>query len=100
MLACDIGVALRRGLVDDISVPANVGKPMARLEKVKVNNAGCYLKKPIYETVKFIHDPRTGKINERLSLYDRSCKKYFIPGFLGLCVTSKSGMFEIQLMAS
>ncbi|KAL1828387.1 hypothetical protein DCAR_0207592 [Daucus carota subsp. sativus] len=47
-------------------IPADVGKPTAKLEKVKVNNAGCYWEKPIYETVKFIHDPKTGKINERL----------------------------------
>ncbi|KAK1374398.1 NT-C2 domain-containing protein [Heracleum sosnowskyi] len=47
-------------------IPADVGKPTAKLEKVKVNNAGCYWEKPIYETVKFILDPRTGKINERL----------------------------------
>lgn len=47
-------------------IPADVGKPTAKLEKVKVNNAGCYWEKPIYESVKFIQDPRTGKINERL----------------------------------
>ncbi|KAL8114574.1 uncharacterized protein LOC141663690 isoform X2 [Apium graveolens] len=47
-------------------IPADVGKPTAKLEKVKINNAGCYWEKPIYETVKFVQDPRTGKINERL----------------------------------
>lgn len=47
-------------------IPADVGKPTAKLEKVKINNASCYWEKPIYETVKFVQDPRTGKINERL----------------------------------
>lgn len=47
-------------------VPADVGKPTAKLEKVKVRDGGCYWEKPVYETIKFTQEPKTGKINETM----------------------------------
>lgn len=47
-------------------VPADVGKPTAKLDKVKVRDGGCYWEKPVYETIKFTQEPKTGKINERI----------------------------------
>ncbi|XP_076953285.1 uncharacterized protein LOC143627321 [Bidens hawaiensis] len=47
-------------------IPADVGKPTSRLEKVKVRDGSCYWEKPVYETVKFSQDPKTGKFHERI----------------------------------
>ncbi|KAI3681945.1 hypothetical protein L2E82_50254 [Cichorium intybus] len=47
-------------------VPADVGKPTSRLEKSKVQDGNCYWEKPLYETVKFSQDQRTGKIHEKI----------------------------------
>jgi len=47
-------------------VPLDVGKPTARSEKVTVMDGNCQWRKPIYETVKLIQDPKTGKINDKL----------------------------------
>ncbi|KNA19882.1 hypothetical protein SOVF_057100 [Spinacia oleracea] len=53
------------GLVVSV-VPAENGKPTARLEKSSVRENCCYWEDQIYETVKFIQDPKTGKIHERI----------------------------------
>ncbi|KAF8379478.1 hypothetical protein HHK36_028913 [Tetracentron sinense] len=47
-------------------VPADVGKPTARLEKAAIHDGTCYWENPIYETVKFIQENKTGKINEKI----------------------------------
>ncbi|XP_059642826.1 uncharacterized protein LOC132284715 isoform X2 [Cornus florida] len=47
-------------------VPADVGKPTARLEKAVVQDGSCYWESPVYETVKFVREPKTGKIHERI----------------------------------
>ncbi|PWA52022.1 EEIG1/EHBP1 N-terminal domain-containing protein [Artemisia annua] len=47
-------------------IPADVGKPTSRLDKAKVQHGTCYWEKPIYETVKFSQDPKTGRINEKI----------------------------------
>ena len=47
-------------------IPADVGKPTVRLEKVTVRDGSCYWEKPIYETVKLIRDPKTEKIHEKI----------------------------------
>uniref|UniRef100_A0A2C9WBS1 C2 NT-type domain-containing protein n=1 Tax=Manihot esculenta TaxID=3983 RepID=A0A2C9WBS1_MANES len=46
-------------------VPGDVGKPTARLEKGIIREGGCRWEYPVYETVKFTEDARTGKINEK-----------------------------------
>ncbi|CAO2827224.1 unnamed protein product [Amaranthus hypochondriacus] len=53
------------GLVVSV-VPAENGKPTARLEKSVVKENGCFWENAVYETVKFIQDPKTGKIQERI----------------------------------
>ncbi|KAA8520807.1 hypothetical protein F0562_011480 [Nyssa sinensis] len=58
---------LREGDALMISVvPADVGKPTARLEKAAVRDGSCHWENPVYETVKFVREPRTGKIHERV----------------------------------
>ncbi|XP_059661757.1 intracellular protein transport protein USO1-like [Cornus florida] len=47
-------------------VPADVGKPTVRLEKAAVRDGSCYWENPVYETVKFIRELKTGKIHERI----------------------------------
>ncbi|XP_076930681.1 uncharacterized protein LOC143595583 [Bidens hawaiensis] len=47
-------------------IPADVGKPTSRLEKVKVRDGSCYWEKPLYETVKFSQDPKTRKFHEKI----------------------------------
>lgn len=59
-------------------VPAENGKPTARLEKSTVKENGCYWENPIYETVKFIQDPKTGKILERIYYFLISTVRFFI----------------------
>ncbi|KAI3804314.1 hypothetical protein L1987_25762 [Smallanthus sonchifolius] len=47
-------------------IPADVGKPTVRLEKVKVRDGSCYWEKALYETVKYSQDPKTGKFHEKI----------------------------------
>ncbi|KAF8413151.1 hypothetical protein HHK36_001126 [Tetracentron sinense] len=47
-------------------VPADVGKPTVRLEKAAIGDGICRWENPIYETVKFVREPKTGKINEKI----------------------------------
>ncbi|KAK1430596.1 hypothetical protein QVD17_13455 [Tagetes erecta] len=47
-------------------IPADIGKPTLRLEKVKVRDGSCYWEKPLYETMKFSQDPKTGKFHEKI----------------------------------
>lgn len=45
-------------------VPGDIGKPTMRLEKATVRDGICRWENPVYETVKFIQEPKTGKISE------------------------------------
>ncbi|XP_019434205.1 PREDICTED: myosin-11-like isoform X3 [Lupinus angustifolius] len=47
-------------------IPGDTGKPSTRLEKTKVNDGVCRWENPVYESVKFVQDPKTGKFNERI----------------------------------
>ncbi|KAI9117988.1 hypothetical protein K1719_011130 [Acacia pycnantha] len=47
-------------------IPENVEKPTTRLEKTAVRDGVCRWENPVYETVKFIRDPKTGKIHDRM----------------------------------
>ncbi|MFS7916676.1 putative NT-type C2 domain-containing protein [Helianthus anomalus] len=47
-------------------IPADVGKPTSKLEKVKVRDGSCHWEKPLFETVKFSQDPKTGRYNEKI----------------------------------
>ncbi|XP_039015851.1 myosin-11-like isoform X2 [Hibiscus syriacus] len=47
-------------------VPGDGGKPRTKLEKATVLDGNCRWENPVYETVKFARDPKTGKINERI----------------------------------
>lgn len=46
--------------------PADVGKPTVRLEKAAICDGSCSWENPVYETVKFFREPRTGKIQEKI----------------------------------
>ena len=52
------------GLVISI-IPGDVGKPTTKLEKVTIRDGSCYWDTPVQETVKFVREPKTGKIHER-----------------------------------
>ncbi|GER44555.1 myosin heavy chain-related protein [Striga asiatica] len=47
-------------------IPAESGKPSVKSDKAMVRNGSCYWEKPIFETIKFNRDLKTGKIHERL----------------------------------
>ncbi|KAL4602783.1 hypothetical protein ACB092_10G078600 [Castanea dentata] len=47
-------------------IPADVGKPTVKSERATVRNGTYQWETPVYETVKFNREPRTGKINERI----------------------------------
>ncbi|KAK7406151.1 hypothetical protein VNO78_07771 [Psophocarpus tetragonolobus] len=47
-------------------VPGDIGKPTTRLEKVTVRDGTCKWENPVYETVKFIQEPKTGKISDKI----------------------------------
>lgn len=47
-------------------VPADVGKPTVKLEKAIVRDGNCFWDIPVIETVKFVREPKTGKIHERI----------------------------------
>ena len=53
------------GLVLSI-VPGDIGKVTTRLEKAAVRGGVCRWENHVYETVKFVREPKTGKFNERL----------------------------------
>ncbi|XP_058222575.1 uncharacterized protein LOC131332390 [Rhododendron vialii] len=46
--------------------PADVGKPTVRLEKAAIRDGSCSWENPVYETVKFFREPKTGKIQEKI----------------------------------
>ncbi|CAN0841337.1 hypothetical protein LINGRAHAP2_LOCUS3233 [Linum grandiflorum] len=47
-------------------VPGEVGKPTGRSEKGTIRDGNCKWEYPVYETVKFNQDSKTGKISERI----------------------------------
>ncbi|XP_038977969.1 myosin-J heavy chain-like [Phoenix dactylifera] len=47
-------------------VPVDVGRPTVRSEKVAVIEGTCRWANPIYETVKLVHDPKTGRVSEKV----------------------------------
>ncbi|XWS48945.1 hypothetical protein CRYUN_Cryun13aG0120800 [Craigia yunnanensis] len=47
-------------------VPGDGGKPTIKLEKATIQGGNCRWENPVYETVKFVREPKTGKINERI----------------------------------
>ncbi|KAG2325178.1 hypothetical protein Bca52824_007906 [Brassica carinata] len=47
-------------------VPGDVGKPTGKTEKATVLDGDCRWESPVYETVKFVEDVKTGKLNQRI----------------------------------
>ncbi|KAL5727534.1 hypothetical protein ACHQM5_000718 [Ranunculus cassubicifolius] len=47
-------------------IPYEVGKPTVRLEKCAIREGTCRWENPIFETVKLLQEPKTGKINEKM----------------------------------
>ncbi|XVE64866.1 hypothetical protein DITRI_Ditri07aG0136100 [Diplodiscus trichospermus] len=47
-------------------VPGDGGKPTTKLEKATVQDGNCRWENAVYETIKFVREPKTGKINERI----------------------------------
>lgn len=47
-------------------VPADVGKPTVKSDKALVRDGSCFWENPVYETVKFNREPKSGKIHERI----------------------------------
>lgn len=47
-------------------VPADVGKPTVKSEKATVRDGSCYWENGVLESVKFVREPKSGKIHERI----------------------------------
>ncbi|KAL6280340.1 hypothetical protein ACE6H2_017221 [Prunus campanulata] len=47
-------------------IPGDVGKATVKLEKATVRDGSCRWENPAYETLKFVREPKTGKIKECL----------------------------------
>ncbi|EYU29739.1 hypothetical protein MIMGU_mgv1a000817mg [Erythranthe guttata] len=47
-------------------VPSDIGKPTVKSDKASVRDGSCFWENPVYETVKFSRDPKSGKIHERI----------------------------------
>lgn len=47
-------------------IPGDIGKPSTRLEKAVVHGGVCRWENPVYETIKLVQEPKTGKFNERI----------------------------------
>ncbi|KAK7399227.1 hypothetical protein VNO78_10406 [Psophocarpus tetragonolobus] len=47
-------------------VPGDIGKVTTRLEKAAVRGGDCRWENPVYETIKFLQEPKTGKFSERV----------------------------------
>ncbi|GMH01477.1 hypothetical protein Nepgr_003316 [Nepenthes gracilis] len=47
-------------------IPATNGKPTAIIEKSTIRDGCCYWENPVYETVKFVQDAKTGKFHDRI----------------------------------
>ncbi|RDX88436.1 hypothetical protein CR513_29964, partial [Mucuna pruriens] len=47
-------------------VPGDIGKVTTRLEKAAVRGGVCRWENAVYETVKFVQEPKTGKFSERV----------------------------------
>ncbi|MED6203613.1 hypothetical protein PIB30_000693 [Stylosanthes scabra] len=47
-------------------VPGDIGKPTTRLDQATVRDGVCTWHNPVYETVKFIQDPKTAKFTDKL----------------------------------
>ncbi|CAN0907604.1 hypothetical protein LINGRAHAP2_LOCUS24886 [Linum grandiflorum] len=46
-------------------VPGDVGKPTGKSDKAPIREGNCRWEYPVYETVKFSRDSKTGKINDK-----------------------------------
>ncbi|KAK4748601.1 hypothetical protein SAY87_015187 [Trapa incisa] len=46
-------------------VPGDSGKATVRLKKAVIRDGSCKWDSPVFETVKFTRDPKTGKVHER-----------------------------------
>ncbi|XP_073137964.1 uncharacterized protein [Henckelia pumila] len=62
-------------------VPADTGKPTLKSDKAVVRDGSCYWENPVYETVRFNRDSKSGKVLERIY--------YFVVG----TGASKGGVF-------
>ncbi|KAK6935365.1 NT-type C2 domain [Dillenia turbinata] len=56
------------GLIISI-IPADIGKVTTRLDKAVIKDGMYSWESPVYETVKFNRDPKSGKIREKIYLF-------------------------------
>ncbi|EPS66074.1 hypothetical protein M569_08704, partial [Genlisea aurea] len=47
-------------------VPADSGRPTSKSDVAAVSDGDCLWENPVYESVKFNRDPKSGKIHERI----------------------------------
>lgn len=53
------------GLVISV-VPGDTGKPSSKSDKAAVRDGSSVWESPLYETIKFSRDPKSGKIHPRM----------------------------------
>lgn len=47
-------------------VPADASRPTARTDRVAAVEGACSWGSPVYETVKLVRNPKTGKVDEKV----------------------------------
>ncbi|KAL8141657.1 hypothetical protein V2J09_014689 [Rumex salicifolius] len=77
-------------------VPADTGRPTAKLDKFEIRDGCCYWENPIFETVKLIQDPKTGKIQERIIYFiiSTGLSKLSILGEVSVNIAEYAGATE------
>ena len=65
IVCCQVSELKGEGLTISF-VPGYVGKPTGKTEKAVVLDGYCRWESPVYETVKFVQDVKTCKVNQRI----------------------------------
>ncbi|KAJ0970214.1 hypothetical protein J5N97_023091 [Dioscorea zingiberensis] len=76
-------------------VPVDIGRPTLKSEKGEVVNGACHWTKPIWETVKLIQDPKSGKINEKAYQFLVSAAGSTKAGYLGESTINLADYVEV-----
>ncbi|KAK8946157.1 hypothetical protein KSP40_PGU000381 [Platanthera guangdongensis] len=86
---------LEWGVMTVALVPLDIGKTTMRTDRVPVIDGSCYWRHPIYETVKLLQDPRTGKIHDKLYNFVVSANGSATAAIVGEACIDLSDYFEV-----
>ncbi|KAL0329772.1 UNVERIFIED_CONTAM: hypothetical protein Sradi_4963900 [Sesamum radiatum] len=79
-------------------VPADVGKPTVKSDKAAVRDGSCFWENPVYETVKFNRDPKSGKIHERIYYIGTGSSKVGVIGEASIDFSNYAEATKVSLV--